>query len=64
MTYRNPWLQPYTVSGYDQFGQPSRETVTVTPPLYFWLGLDAEPKFRFIEKIEVGNRRSFEGRVA
>jgi hypothetical protein len=64
MTYRNPWLQTYTVSGYDQYGQPSRDTVTVTPPLYFWLGLDAEPKVRLIEKIEVGDRRSFEGRVA
>lgn len=51
----NPWKRKLYAYIVDQYGKP---TVMVLPPpqpsYYFWLGKDAYPEWRVVDKIIVG----------
>jgi hypothetical protein len=54
MAFSQRWGGILVVAGFDQFGEPVVERMTALGPhFYFWLGREAYPEPRLIERIVV-----------
>ena len=51
MTTSERWPQKYTLRGIDMYGRDEVFHVVHRPPLFFWLGGEADPIWPIVTKI-------------